>query len=97
MQQVLEDAIAKRLLVEFEYRGHTRVAEPHVLGLSGGATQLLVYQVGGTSSSGGLPQWRRFDLSEASGLTVLAQSFPGARPYPSGKHSTWDFVIAVVT
>jgi hypothetical protein len=96
MQQVLEDAIAKKLLVEFGYHGHTRIAEPHVLGVSGGITQLLVYQVGGSSNSGGVPDWRRFDLSGASGLTVLSQSFPGARPFPSGKHSSWDYVIAVV-
>jgi hypothetical protein len=96
MEQICKAAIADKKLVEFSYSGHPRVAEPHVLGISGGVLQLLVYQVGGTSSSGGIPEWRRFDLSKMSGLSMLAQSFPGKRPFPSGKHSAWDRQIAVV-
>jgi hypothetical protein len=96
MEQILKTAIAGKKLIEFSYSGHTRIAEPHVLGVSGGATQILGYQVGGSSSSGGIPEWRRFDLSKISGLSVLSQAFPGQRPFPSGKHSTWDYQIAIV-
>jgi hypothetical protein len=96
VQQVLRDAIANKHVVEFTYGGHRRVAEPHVLGVSNGATQLLGYQIGGSSSSGGLPEWRRFDLVGMGGVSVTQHSFPGKRPFPSGKHSTWDYQIAVV-
>lgn len=97
MQQVLKDAIQNNLVVQFTYGGHTRIAEPHVLGVSNGAVQLLGYQTGGSSSSGGLPEWRRFDLGGISGLKLLSQSFSGRRPFPSGKHSAWDYQIAVVS
>lgn len=97
VEQVLTQAIAARNLIEFWYRGHQRIAEPHILGVSGGVMQLLVYQTGGTSSSGGIPEWRRFDLGEMSRLNVLSQLFPGRRTVPSGKHSSWDWKIAIVT
>lgn len=97
MQQILKDAIANKHVVEFTYGGHRRIAEPHVLGVFNGAIQLLGFQTGGSSSSGGLPEWRRFDLADMSGLKVLSQSFPGKRPFPSGKHSSWDYQIAVVS
>jgi hypothetical protein len=96
MDQILKAAIASKSLVEFWYGNHQRIAEPHVLGVSGGLSQILGYQVEGSSSSGGIPEWRRFDLNKISKLSVLARSFPGRRPFPSGKHSAWDYQIAVV-
>lgn len=97
MNQVIEQAITSKSLVEFLYSGHIRIVEPHVLGVNGGTTQLLGYQVGGSSSSGGIPEWRRFDLPRMSGLKIRNESFPGKRPYPSGKHSSWNRQIAVVS
>lgn len=96
MEQILKAAIANKQLVEFSYSGHQRIAEPHVLGISGGALQFLGYQVGGSSSSGGIPEWRRFDLSKISNLKPLQQAFAGKRPFPSGKHSSWDQQLAIV-
>lgn len=97
MEQLIKTAIAEKRLLEFYYHGLHRVAEPHVLGINGGIKQLLAYQVRGQSSSGGLPEWRRFDLPEISGLSILDETFPGRRPTPSGKHSKWDYQIAVVS
>ena len=96
MERVLVQAIADKNLIEFWYGDHQRIAEPHVLGVSSGVTQLLGYQLGGTSSSGGIPEWRRFDLHKISELSVLSNTFPGRRPFPSGRHSSWDREIAVV-
>lgn len=96
MEQELIAAINAKKIVEFTYGGHPRVAEPHVLGVSDGVVQLLGYQIGGSSNSGGIPEWRRFDLSKISGLRTTQQSFPGKRPFPSGQHSSWDRRIAVV-
>ncbi len=96
MQQEIQRAIAEINLVEFSYHGFRRLVEPHILGIHGGVKQLLGYQVGGQSSSGGLPQWRRFDLHEMSGFSVLNEKFAGSRPTPSGRHSAWDVKIAVV-
>ena len=96
MDQILKSAIANKQLVEFSYSGHQRIAEPHVLGINGGALQFLGYQVGGSSSSGGIPEWRRFDLNKMSNLAILQRTFPGKRPFPSGKHSSWDQQLAIV-
>lgn len=96
MTQQLEQAIKSKSIVEFTYSGHRRVVEPHVLGVSGGSLQFLGYQIGGTSSSGGIPEWRRFELSKVSGLTITSDTFPGRRPFPSGRHSSWDRQILVV-
>jgi predicted DNA-binding transcriptional regulator YafY len=97
MEQELIDAINAKKVVEFTYGGHPRVTEPHVLGVSDDVVQLLGYQIGGSSSSGGIPEWRRFDLSKISGLRTTQQTFPGKRPFPSRKHSTWDRHIAIVS
>lgn len=96
MQTDIANAIASKRIVEFMYSGHRREVEPHVLGVLDGNLQLLSYQIGGSSSSGGIPEWRRFDLSKMTNLRVLDRTFAGARPVPSGKHSSWDRQIAVV-
>jgi len=90
-------AIREKRLIEFDYAGHHRVAEPHIYGSHHGVDQLLVYQVAGSSSSGGLPQWRRVDVHGMSGLVVLETTFAGRRPTPSGPHSAWDMTYEIVT
>lgn len=97
MTRAIEQAIQSKKLVEFMYSGHLRVVEPHVLGVNSGVTQLLGYQVGGDSSSGSIPEWRRFDIPKMSDLSISSESFSGRRPFPSGKHSSWDYQIAIVS
>ena len=89
-------AIANKKIIEFDYHNHHRIAEPHVYGVLEGKEQVLVYQTDGTSSSGGLPDWRRMDINEISNLNVTDKTFAGPRQYPSGKHSSFDRMIAVV-
>ena len=95
-QQEIEQAIRSKSVVKFTYSDHHRVVEPHVLGLKGGSLQILGYQIGGSSSSGGIPEWRRFDVQRMSGFVTTAQKFAGRRPFPSGVHSAWDKEILVV-
>jgi hypothetical protein len=97
VEQLILQAIATKKLIKFTYAGYSRVVEPHVLGVNAGITQVLGYQVGGSSSSGNIPEWRRFDLSKIIDLQLTASSFSGRRPVPSGKHSSWDRQIAVVS
>ena len=96
IQRVIEQAIREKRLLKFDYSGHNRVVEPHVLGISNGKLQLLGYQIGGSSSSGGIPEWRRFDLENIGHLVVSEQRFPGRRPFPSGRHSAWDRELVIV-
>ncbi|MBV7297422.1 hypothetical protein [Enterovibrio paralichthyis] len=89
-------AIQNKLVIEFSYSNKLRAIEPHVLGVCNGKVQVLGYQFGGDSSSGGLPEWRRFDLLRVNNLRVTTQSFAGRRPFPSGAHSPWDQELEIV-
>lgn len=95
-KQAIEEAIQTKSVIEFNYSNHHRVVEPHVMGIISGTTQVLCYQIDGSSGSGGIPDWRRLDLDRINNLVITNQRFPGRRPIPSGKHSSWDRVILVV-
>lgn len=96
-QQIIERAMDDKSVIEFTYGGHRRIAEPHVIGENKGSLGILCYQIGGSSSSssGGLPQWRRFDLSGIQNLAAVDAHFPGQRP-EYGRHSSWDRTIKIV-
>ncbi len=58
---------------------------------------MLVYQIGGTSSSGGLPEWRLVNVSGVNNLRLLDDEFDGPRAHHSGLHSSWNTRYAVVS
>jgi hypothetical protein len=87
---LIRHAITQRRLLRFVFKLAVRVVEPHDYGLRNGVAQLLVFQVGGQSPSGGLPNWRWVMVSQASAWELLDATFPGGRAVPSGKHSRWD-------
>lgn len=93
-QALISAAIADRHLVSFVLHGLPRIAEPHLLGEHARRIQVLVYQVGGSSSSGSLPHWRRVDLVDITELQVLTDCFGGRR---TDSFPNWDRVIARVT
>jgi hypothetical protein len=92
---MIRAAISNKTIIEFNYQGYQRIAEPHVYGINRGKAQLLVFQIGGASSSGALPEWRRVNVQQISDLALLAESFPGRRPNPSGAHSAFDVIFAI--
>lgn len=96
MESEIIAAIAAKKVLSFTYRGLPRIVEPHVYGIQEGVAQLLGYQIRGRSSTGVVPDWRRFQLRELQSLQTLEEGFPGRRSNPSGKHSHWDRLIAVV-
>jgi hypothetical protein len=81
-------AIAEKRIVEFSFRGTVRIAEPHDYGVRNGAPQLLVYQIGGDSRSGSLPNWRWILLADAFDFRMLEARFAGGRA--AGRHAEWD-------
>jgi len=93
LSQLITTAISSRRRVRFWYSGKERIAEPHDYGVQNGKTRLLVYQIGGQSSSGKLPAWRLVDLSGISNLEILDRTFAGNRRTPSGKHQQWDEIF----
>lgn len=96
MEETIIDAITNKRLLKFSYHEYDRIVEPHVYGVKDGKEALLVFQVSGESSSGGLPEWRRMFLDEITNLEILEEKFPGQRPTPSGKHSSFDKTIKIV-
>jgi hypothetical protein len=93
---VIRNAISNRHLIEFSYHGYPRIAEPHVYGIKNGKRQILVYQVGGLTSSGKVPDWRRINLDDVIGIKVADQTFPGPRVDKSSDYDDWDTVISAV-
>jgi len=97
IDNMIREAIGNSNIIEFSYHGYNRIAEPHVYGIHNGRKQVLVYQIGGSSASGGLPNWRRVNVDEISSIRITQQSFYGQRSFPSGEHSNFDEILAVVT
>jgi hypothetical protein len=84
-------------VVAFNYGGHRRVVEPHMVALHGaGEVVLFGYQVGGQSRQGELPGWRTFVVTEIDGLEDAGRKFEGARGdfNPSGQELVVVFARA---
>ncbi len=96
LEAQIQKAMQRLQVVHFFYDGHIREVEPHVLGIHGGVPQLLGFQIGGSSRSGYLPNWRRFDLYSISGLVTTDARFSGPRPTRTGRHAPFDHLIEVV-
>src|SRR4030095_10455163 len=80
-------AIAHKRLIQLDYEGHRRLAEPHDYGLPNGVTKTFVYQL---SKAGGLPKdarvWRMFDTSKISECAVQERGFRGTRARSDQRH-----------
>lgn len=79
MNRTICTAIENQQLIEFYYEGGNRVVEPHCHGITTKGNQgLRAYQVSGYSSTGKMG-WKMFDLSKASSITILDDTFSGPR------------------
>ena len=96
MKDSIIRAINEKKIVEFYYHDLHRIAEPHIYGALNGVESILFFQIDGASKSGDLPQWRRMNVNEISNFTVSSNIFTGPRPFPSGKHSSFDIKYAIV-
>lgn len=92
LNQVLTRAIRTKHLLRFLYKNRERIVEPHDYGIQHGVARLLSWQVGG-QSSGRLPGWRWFDVSDMQDIEMLDKRFAGNRDFPSGKHRRWDEIF----
>jgi len=80
MKNIITNAIENKRLLEFTYKGHLRIVEPHTFGVFSNGNEILVsYQVDGTSDSGGVPDWRPFTFSKIQKLKMLNENFSGTR------------------
>ena len=96
MPDIIRQAIINKQIIQFNYNGLTRIVEPHVFGIKNGKLGLLVFQIGGQSSSGGLPNWRLLDINKIRDLQIINQNFPGKRPTSTDQHSDFTTIIDIV-
>jgi len=68
------------------------LAQPFALGVKKGVLEVQALQVGGATSSGSLPHWRRFLLRDVSELQVTEQVFRLAELVPV---TDFDSLVAV--
>ena len=75
-------AIKNKSIIEFSYKGHKRIVEPHCYGIlkSTNNEALCAYQVSGYSLSGAKPPWRLYIISEMSEIIVTDKQFEIPRP-----------------
>jgi len=73
-------AINSRNVIEFEYDGKTRKAEPYCYGLSQKQTEVLrAYQLAGYSLSGEQEGWKMFSVSKIGNLQETGDKFEPSR------------------
>lgn len=75
-------AINNKSVIEFSYKEHRRVVEPHCCGILKNTNNeaLRAYQVGGYSSSGKEESpWKLYIISEMSGVIVTDKQFENPR------------------
>lgn len=97
LDEQLRFAIAHKRLVQLNYRGRRRIAEPHDFGLQKGTTRLLIYQRSKSGGSDDSRGWRLLDTSKISDCVVLEQFFSGSREQSHQRHHAWDVLYARVT
>lgn len=95
MNALIRQAIDNKRIVEFIYKEYPRIVELHIFGKKDGILQVLAYQIGGKSSRGGLPDWRRFNVLEMRNFQLSEASFHGAREY-HGTDNSWDEKYLIV-
>lgn len=96
VHQLILTAIHDKRLLRFFYKGEPRLVEPQDYGIQKNTVNLFTYQIGGQSSSGPLPDWRKFAVKAMSKVELLEQTFPGSRAVPSQRHQEWDVLFARV-
>ena len=91
---MIREAISEKKLLCFDYDGYRRIVELHVYGRKSDRNGIMVFQIGGQSSSGRLG-WKRMYMKKITNMRVLDETFPGMRPV-TGQHSLWDFIYFIV-
>lgn len=81
MNNEICNAIENKNVIEFFYKGHKRIVEPHCYGTHKNTNNEIfrAYQVGGYSLSGSVPDWRLYIVSEMSGLIITDIQFENPR------------------
>jgi hypothetical protein len=81
MEREICEAISRRRLISFIYKGRQRLVEPHMVGYNkSNELALSAWFLSGESASKDGPGWRTYLVNDISGLSVLEQTFDEPRP-----------------
>lgn len=97
---VLEAALNQRRSVRIRYRGTERLICPHALGWKHGRAKVLVYQAGGTTTTGALPtdahqRWRSLFVDEIEDPTITDDQWQSADNYTQYSSGIDTLALAV--
>lgn len=85
--KIINDAIAEKKTITFEYDGQSRTVESHHSGILGNSQQIHGYQIKGGSKSGKIPEWRNFEIKKIKNLAKNDEIFTPQISYnPSNSH-----------
>lgn len=75
-EDLIRDAITRRRRLRLTYAGHSRMVEPHALGVTPGGHRAIVgWQFGGTGRTSPPTGWRTFRLNAMSDVQPMVRSF----------------------
>jgi len=90
MKELICTAIKNRKVIQFTYENQIRIVEPFVIGNHRDTNNLVMrsYRAGGYSKSEREPNWRLFDVSLISNLSITDTNAADFREYynPQDKH-----------
>ena len=96
ISDMITKAISEKKIVEFDYNGHHRIAEPHVYGILKNEETILIFQTGGTSSSETSSSWRTMHTDKIMDFKITGDFFDGKRDTPTGKHTPFSSIFIMV-
>ena len=80
MKEIICEAIEKKRIISFNYKGLERIVEPYAFGTDNkGNYKLRAYQIGGFSESGKIEGWKLFSAENISNLDLLDKTFETIR------------------
>ena len=79
MNNLINEAIENRNVIQFYYENELRVVEPHCYGITtAGNEGLRAFQTDGYSSSGKMG-WKMYDLGKAENIEITNDTFQNPR------------------
>ena len=76
-KEIICEAIRKRKLISFFYKGGIRIVEPYLLGLNKTTDNLTLsaWFLRGASESSSSPNWRNYLVEDMTSISILEASF----------------------
>lgn len=95
MEKIISNAIKNQILLKINYKGTTRIIEPHAFGLDKkGVLKLRAYQIEGDSKSKNPKAWKLFKVDNIQKISELNENF---QVRPDYNHSGDSAIPKIIT